>query len=132
MLIDPHRLYLVVIPYSLAVCRLDRKAPIPDWATLSRFWSITRSEDELSIVCEEALVPAGVRSESGWRGLKLAGPLDFNLTGILASLLEPLAQVGVSIFAISTFDTDYLLVKQSQLDQAVAALQSAGHKVDDV
>ncbi len=75
-------------------------------------------------------MPAGIRSEPGWRALKVRGPLDFSLTGILAALLAPLAQVGISIFALSTFDTDYLLIKQPQLDRAVAALRFAGHSVD--
>ena len=126
----PPNLSLVLLPYPLSVCRLDPDAPTPDWVTSSRFWSLTRSEDELSIVCEESIVPAGMRSEPSWRALKVRGPLDFSLTGILAALIAPLAQVGISIFAISTFDTDYLLIKQSQLDRAVAALRSAGHSVD--
>ncbi len=120
------RLSLIVQPYRLAVCRLTPENSLPGWAAKSRFLSLTCSEDELSLVCEHALVPAGVQNESGWRALKIAGPLDFNLTGILASLLAPLAQAGISIFALSTYDTDYVLVKEDNLAQAVEVLQRTG------
>lgn len=126
---SPLRLSLTVQPYALAVCRLPPESPLPGWAEPSRFLSLTRSEDEVSLVCEEALVPGGVLSESGWRALKVAGPLDFGLTGVLASLLTPLGDAGVSIFALSTYDTDFILVKQVHLSQAVAALSGAGHQV---
>jgi hypothetical protein len=95
----------------------------------SRFFSITRAEDELSVICEQTQVPVGVRCESDWRALKVNGPLDFSLTGVLASILTPLAESGISVFALSTYDTDYILVKASQLDQAVAALSTSGHRI---
>jgi hypothetical protein len=85
--------------------------------------------DELSVVCQEELVPANIRAENGWRGLKVEGPLDFALTGILAGLASALAQAGVSLFAISTFDTDYILVKEKDLAKAIRALEQAGHRV---
>ncbi len=129
---DFPRLSLKVLPYSLAVCRLASEDALPDWAAKSRFLSITRTETELSIVCEAAGVPAGVRRESDWRALEVIGPLAFSLTGVLSSLLLPLAQAGMSIFAISTFDTDYVLVKNSRLDEAVDVLRSNGHTIIDV
>ena len=91
--------------------------------------SITRTADELSVVCAEAAVPDGMQAERGWRALCVDGPLDFALTGILAGLATALAEAGVSIFAVSTFDTDWLLVKEDQRAEAVRALTEAGHTV---
>ncbi len=122
-------LTLTLLPDPFAVCRLDREALIPDWAQTSGFYSITRTHDELSIVCFQRCVPAGVQHEAGWRCLKVEGPLDFALIGILASLATPLARAGVSLFAVSTYDTDYLLVKDNDLEQAAAALREAGHRI---
>lgn len=119
---------ILLLPERLAICRLAGTEPVPEWAGGS-FCSVTRAADELSVVCAESAVPASVPSEGGWRALQVHGPLDFALTGVLASLAVPLAQAGVSIFAISTFDTDYVLVKEESLDRAVNALQLAGHVV---
>lgn len=117
-------------PDRLAVCQLAPEAPVPAWAAAkAAFCSITRTGEELSIVCPENLVPADVKQEAGWRALKADGPLDFDLTGILASVAGPLAQAGVSLFALSTYNTDYVLVKDNQVTLAVKALQAAGHAV---
>jgi hypothetical protein len=89
---------------------------------------VTRTPTELSIVCREDSVPAGILANRGWRAIAVAGTLDFALTGVLASLVSPLAAAGVSIFAVSTYDTDYVLVKKNTLDRAVAALSAAGHR----
>jgi hypothetical protein len=91
---------------------------------------VTRSDTELSVVCREEDVPAGASAERGWRALEVAGPLDFSLTGIVASLVSPLADAAVPIFVLSTFDTDYLLVREPDLPRAVEALRAAGHTVD--
>lgn len=123
-------LELIVLPEKLAVYQLPHYSPIPDWTRKSSFLSITRTEDELSIVCEEHIVPDDAKSEKEWRGIKVAGPLDFALVGILANLSGVLAKAGVSIFAISTYDTDYILIKNHQLDEAVRALRQAGHHVN--
>jgi uncharacterized protein len=109
---------LSVIPFPLAVCRLEKSADLPSWATSDSFFSITKTDDELSVVCAERNVPASIRSEKGWIALKVKGPLDFSSTGVLASLANPLAEAGISIFAISTFDTDYILVKKENLERA--------------
>ena len=128
---DKARLELHLLDSPLAVCRLAPQAPVPTWAfSPGPFCSVTRTPEELSVVCAESLVPVGVRCERGWVALKVGGPLDFGLTGILDSLTDPLARAGVSIFAVSTFDTDYLMVRQAQLDEALAALRSAGHDLD--
>jgi hypothetical protein len=95
------------------------------------FHSITRTAQELSIVCSESTVPKEVRSEAGFRALRVAGPLDFQLVGILLSLAQPLAEAGVSIFTLSTFDTDYVFVREEHLERARAALAAAGHDVVD-
>ena len=118
------KLSLLVLPQKLAVCRLDKDAQIPAWIEGDHFFSITKTDDELSIVCSENRVPDDIKAEKNWRAFKVEGPLDFSLTGILASLANPLAQSSISIFAISTFDTDYLLVKSDKLDEAVKVLSS--------
>lgn len=92
--------------------------------------SVTRTPSELSIVCAAGRVPAGVTAVRDWRALVVAGPLDFSEIGVLASLTGPLAGVGVSVFALSTYDTDYLLVREAALEEAVAALHEAGHAID--
>ena len=116
-------------PRLFSVVRLAPDAPIPFWATEAPFFSITRTHDELSIVAEELLVPADVNSQPGWSMLKFHGPFPFSETGILSSVLAPLASAKISIFAVSTFDTDYLLVPSTSLEAAVATLEQSGHKL---
>jgi uncharacterized protein len=125
------RLYLSVQKVHLTICRLPPDLSIPGWASgKGAFTSITRTSEELSIVCPEGLAPKTSKQEPGWRLLKIEGPLDFSLTGILASLANPLAMAGISIFAMSTFDTDYLMVKEKKLDDAVQVLTAAGHQIE--
>jgi len=126
----PHPiLILTTVPGHFAVCRFDPQEAAPEWVFEGDFFSVTRTAEELSVVCREDIVPEGVRSEAGWACLKVEGPLDFSLTGVIASLAVPLAEAGIAIFAVSTFDTDYLLVKARDLDEAMAALTQAGHTV---
>jgi len=120
---------LELLPGTYAVCRLDKDAPVPDWGTQGPFFSITRTSAELSVVCPDAQVADGVKKEGGWRVLMVEGPLDFSLTGVLASLTSPLARVGISIFSLSTYDTDYLLVKRDQLDKAIHVLEAEGYDI---
>jgi uncharacterized protein len=123
-------LKLQVLPSRFAVCRLAPGAAIPYWvAGKAEFVSITRTSAELSVVCPEWSVPAATQCGRGWRALQVAGPLDFSLTGILVSVARPLAEAGVSIFAVSTYDTDYVLVREECLDRAIDALSAAGHSV---
>jgi hypothetical protein len=123
-----HRLSLSVVPDRLAVCRLPPGSAIP--AAPSRgFWCVTRTADELSIVLPEEARQPEWQAETGWRALRVDGTLDFALTGILAALATPLAAAGVSLFAISTFDTDYVLVREPDLDKAKRALAADGHTV---
>ena len=123
-------LALSLLPGELAVCRLEPDAPLPTWALASPFVSLTRTAGELSVVCAASAVPADVRTEPGWRCLAVAGPLDFAETGILAALTVPLAAAAISVFALSTFDTDVLLVRAVDLDHALAVLTAAGHRIE--
>jgi uncharacterized protein len=124
-----HQYALTILPDTFAICRLDANAAIPAWANASSFVSITRTVEELSIVCLQSLVPDGFRCEKDWRCFKLAGPIPFTAVGVLASLVQPLAESGISVFAVSTFDTDYLLVKEADLQQTIEALRLKGHSV---
>ena len=126
----PHHLNLSLTKDRLAVCQLPADASVPAWASSpTAFTSISRTSEELSIVCPETVVPAGIKKEPGWRIFKVDGPLDFALTGILTSVADPLAKAHISIFAISTYNTDYVLVKDEKADSAVKVLKAAGHKV---
>lgn len=122
------QLRLALLPATVAVCRLAPDTPWPEWPR-GAFTSITRTPDELSVVCDEDAVPAEVRSDRGWRVLRVEGPLAFELTGIAASLTAPLAAAEISVFLIATFDTDYLLVKEEVLQRATGALRDAGHEI---
>lgn len=122
-------LALLLSQESLAICRLPADATVPPWAFEGDFVSITRTSEELAIVCLDGTVPASVRRERPWRRLSVRGPLEFSLVGVLASIAAPLAQAGISLFVVSTFDTDHVLVKQSDLERACAALRDAGHTI---
>ena len=111
------------------ICRLDAAAELPAWTAADRFISITRTDAELSIVRSEGRALPGSRREGGFVLLKVEGPLEFSEVGVVASLSAPLASAGISIFVVSTFDTDYLLVRQDSLTAAREALQAAGHAV---
>lgn len=125
----PVLLELKLLQTRLAIVRLPADASLPDWFPAARFRSATWTNEELSIVCEETCVPADARAERDWRGFMLQGPFDFELTGILLAVLEPLARAGIGIFAMSTFDTDYVLVKQTALQETRQALLAAGHRI---
>lgn len=128
-----HRLQLSVVPGELAVCRLAAEASVPPWLPTHGFVSVTRTAEELSIVCDATVVPSPpgpeVRVQAGWRCIRFEGPFAFTETGILLSVLAPLAGAGVGVFVLSTFDTDYVLVPQDALDATVVALEAAGHIV---
>jgi hypothetical protein len=124
-----HQLALILLPDTLAVSRLDAGDAVPAWATTGQFFSITRTAEELSVICPHNLVPDGIRCERGWRCFRVAGTMDFTMIGVVASLVTPLAEAAVSVFVVSTFDTDYLLVKENDLTRAMAALRAARHEV---
>lgn len=120
---------LELLPARYAVVRLPPDAGLPAWLRPQGFRNVAWTADELSIVCEETMPPDDAHAERGWRCFKLRGPFDFALTGILVAVLEPLAAAGIGIFAVSTFDTDYVLVKDSSLQAAIDALAGAGHRI---
>jgi hypothetical protein len=123
------KLSLLVLDPTFAICSMKRDSPLPEWATSSDFFSITRTYDELSIVCPQDNVPAGVDINKNWRCLKVQGPLGFSITGILASISMPLSSEGISVFVFSSYDTDHIMVKLYELEKAVEVLQKAGHTV---
>jgi hypothetical protein len=125
----PKPIELSILPYRLAICRLDPSAQAPKPALEGEFFSVTRTPDELSFLVPEENAVKGARVEGGWRAFKVKGPLDFSLTGILSSIAAPLAAAKISIFALSTFDTDYILVKEAHLEQADRVLREAGFKI---
>lgn len=120
---------LTLLPYDLVICRLTSTDELPIRTNESRFFSLTRTIDELSLVIETHFVPVGTQANAGWRALKLHGPIDFSETGIIHALTAPAAQERIGVFAISTFDTDYLLTKNEDLSRLVAAMREAGFTV---
>lgn len=122
-------LTLKLMKGMFGVCRLNKNELIPEWAQKSGFYSITKTLDELSIVCSQDNIPGDIKSEKDWRILKVEGPLDFSLIGILSSISTVLAQKGISIFAVSTYDTDYILVKDKDIANAIDALSNERYRI---
>lgn len=128
-MIKLEKLTFTVLPDNLAVCRLESSAIIPQWAYQGNFISITTTQEEVSIVCQAENVPEAIVCVKNWRALKIVAELDFALLGILSAISNTLAQAGISIFAISTYNTDYILVQEKHLDLALQRLLKAGCKV---
>jgi len=124
-------LSLLILTERLAICKLPPGAPAPQRPAEAHFWSVTCTDQEMSVVLPEEDIQAGWVAETGWRAVMVTGPLDFGLTGVLASLALPLARPGVSIFAISTYETDYVLVRKEDLEKARQVLTRNGHRVLD-
>ncbi len=118
---------LELLPAELAICRLGATEPMPKWAR-GALVAFVRTGEELSVVCDSASMPDGLDCSRGWRAIRVAGTMDLSLTGVLARLLVPLGDAEVPIFAVSSFDTDYVLVPASRLEQARETLTSAGHE----
>jgi hypothetical protein len=127
---EPPTVDLRALDVELAVCRLGPGTPVVDPAG-GALWALTRTAEETSVVCAVDHAPTGATVEDGWMAFAVAGPLDFGLTGVLAAIASPLADAGVPIFAISTYDTDYVLVKRSDEASAREALTGAGHRIAD-
>jgi hypothetical protein len=123
------RLSLILLPERFAACRLEPGDAIPEPSRQASFYSVTRTPEELSIVCPEANAPPGARLQTGFRAFRVQGPLDFALVGVLESLLSPLAAAEIPVFAVSTFDTDYVLVHEGDLPRTRLALSTAGHAI---
>jgi hypothetical protein len=123
-------LTLLGVGGRFAVCKLPPDSAVPAWGMAGDVFSVTRTVEELSVVCRQEMVPSGTQAEIGWRCQRVAGAMPFTLVGVLASLTGPVAAAGVGIFVVSTFDTDYLFVKEAEFQAAVAALRGAGHSVE--
>lgn len=121
------RLRLAILPQRLAVCRLTADAEAPDWVR-GAFTSVTRTSEELSVICDDQAVPDGVKAERGWRAIKVEGPIPFEMTGVAAALVAPLAEARISVFLLATFDTDYLLLKEDVFARSLEILRAAGHE----
>lgn len=117
------------VPGKYSVCRLASDAVIPEWIDRNAFYSVTKTADELSVVCRSEAIPSSVKAEHGWGIVKVVGPIKFSTTGVLASLTGPLAEEKISIFALSTYDTDYLMVKDDVMGETLAILASRGIKL---
>ncbi|MEM8998272.1 MAG: ACT domain-containing protein, partial [Acidobacteriota bacterium] len=124
-------LRLSVQPGDYGCCRLPASARIPRWVHRSDFFNLTRTDDELSILCRQEHVPADVKCERDWALIKVLGTLDFSLIGVLASMADPLARARIGLLTVSTYDTDYLMVRRNKLQDAIVALETAGHRFED-
>lgn len=122
-------LKIKLLKERFGVCRLDKNELIPEWIKNSDFYSVTKTLDELSIVCSQDSIPSGIKCEKDWRTLEIEGPLEFSLIGILSSISTILAEKGISIFAISTYDTDYILVKDKDINDAIDALSIEKYEI---
>lgn len=123
-----NRLRITILPLRLAVSRLPSDHPVPSWAR-GAFTSVTRTDAELSIICDDSAVPDEVQAERDWRAVRVEGPIPFEVTGVAAALAAPLAEARISVFLLATYDTDYLLVKEDSFRRAVEVLRAAGHEV---
>ncbi len=123
-----HRqLNLSLLKDKYAVCSLPATAPIPDWALKESLVSITRTEDELTIVCRQDLIPTQYKRDLNWRCFRIDGSFDLNQTGVISSISSPLTGAGISIYVISTYNTDYFLVQEDKLNQTISILSHSGH-----
>ena len=119
---EPKKFVLSVLPEKLGICRFAEKGPIPAWAQDISFCSITRTKTELSIVCPQEEIPGGVLAEKDWRAFRLEGDLGLESVGVIAALSQPLAEAGISIFNVSTYETNYVLVEDKNLEKAIEVL----------
>ena len=119
---------LNLLPQRLAVVRLEPDDSIPDWSAKASFFSITRTPDEISIFCDSDVIPKNPDKIDGWRAFRVAGQLELSMTGVISTLAMPLAAKQIPVFSISTHDTDYMLVREDQLEDAIDVLRRAGHQ----
>ncbi len=125
-----NQLTFIILPGEYALCSLEPEEVIPDWAITSSFYTISKTVDELSVVCEAVLVPSAIKADKGWRLLKIAAVLDLSLTGITAKFSTALANADVNLCVIATYDTDYIMVKEEKLSYAISALKHAGFIIE--
>ncbi|MBW9062456.1 ACT domain-containing protein [Rhizobium herbae] len=124
-----HKLLIRLVDAEYAITRLNIGTPLPEWLMGPGFWTVSSSREEMTLVCRAARIPPGVQSSGGWRCLRIEQHFSFAVPGVLASVLNPLSEAGVGIFANSTFSTDYVFIMGSDLDKAVAALKAHGHDI---
>lgn len=123
------KLTIKLLKEKYVVCRLNKNEAIPSWALQGDFYSITKTEDELSIVCLQDNIIDNIKCEKDWRVLKIEGPLDFSLVGILSKISTLMANNSISIFAVSTYDTDYILIKEKDINRAIKVLNNDNYEV---
>ena len=123
------QLQLSLLKDKYGICTLPNTAPIPDWALTQSLASITRTEKELTIVCRLEILPSQYQSGLKWRCFKIDGSFDLNQIGVISSISSPLAHAGISIYVISTYDTDYFLIQEQNLEQTISALSNSGHYI---
>jgi len=128
---ESESLHLEIEPFQVGLFKLPPSSQIPQWVFESSFYSITKTLEELSILCTDSVIPREIIAERNWSCFRLMGSIDFSTTGVLASLADPLARAGISIFSVSTFETDYLLVRKDKLQDAIACLEQAGHVIEN-
>jgi hypothetical protein len=122
-------LQLSLLKDKYGICSLPNTAPIPDWALKESLISITRTEEELTIVCRQDLIPPQCKCDLNWRCFRIDGTFDLNQTGVISSISSPLANTGISIYCISTYNTDYFLVKEENVEQTISVLSDCGHSI---
>ena len=123
------KLKLSLLKDKYGICSLPATAPIPDWALNEAMLSITRTKDELTIVCRHDLIPPQCMSDLNWRCFRIDGTFDLYQTGVISSISSTLAEAGISIYVISTYDTDYFLVQEDKLEQTISVLSNSGHSI---
>jgi hypothetical protein len=124
-----HKLLIRLVDAEYAITRLNIGSPLPEWLPGAGFWAVSSSREEMTLVCRAARIPSSIQSSGGWRCFRIEQHFNFDVPGILASVLTPLSEAGVGIFANSTFSTDYIFIIGSDLDKAVAALEAHGHEL---
>jgi hypothetical protein len=127
---DSNKIVLSILEETYIIHKLDQSTNLPEELIECEFYSLSNSQEEISLVCPEQILIQSENSSPNWKCLKVAGPLDLNLTGILAGLSDTLSKAKISIFAISTFETDYVLIQKQVLETAKSALKSAGYKFE--
>jgi hypothetical protein len=125
-------LELQPLPDTVSICRLDPGAPLPDEPPGASFWAAVRTATELSLVVPEGTEPASAKADPGWRVLRVVEAHSLEVTGVTASLAAPLAEIGVPIFTLATFDTDHVLVQVDRFEEAIARLRAVGHRIEDL
>lgn len=123
------KLTLKLLKDKYSVCRLNKNDEIPKWIFQEEFFSITKTDEELSVVCLQDKIKENIKCEKDWRILKIEGPLDFSLIGILSKISTLMANNDISIFAISTYDTDYILIKEESINKAIEVLENNNYNI---